>query len=93
MLRLQSRAITFNLPIIPTLPAKQWIKICHLNIRGYLNHVSDVKQDNSICACDIIYALQKLISGKQTLYIQAANQTKITSSTEKTELQVLTREA
>ena len=54
MLRLQSRAITFNLPIIPTLPAKQWIKICHLNIRGYLNHVSDIKQDNSICACDII---------------------------------------
>ena len=36
MIRLQSRAITFNWPIIPTLPAKQWIKICHLNIRGYL---------------------------------------------------------
>ena len=54
MLRLQSRAITFNLPMIPTLPAKQWIKVCHLNIRGYLNHVSDLKQDNSLCACDII---------------------------------------
>ena len=39
-----------------------------------------------------LYALQKLISGKQMLYIQAANQTKITSSTEETELQVLTRE-
>ena len=54
MIRLQSRAITFNWPIIPTLPAKQWIKICHLNIRGYLNHISDIKQDKNICACDII---------------------------------------
>ena len=54
MIRLQSRAITFNWPIIPTLPAKQWIKICHLNIRGYLNHISDRKQDKNICACDII---------------------------------------
>ena len=50
MIRLQSRAITFNWPIIPTLPAKEWIKICHLNIRGYLNHISDIKQDKHICA-------------------------------------------
>ena len=54
MIRLQSRAITFNWPIIPKLPAKEWIKICHLNIRGYLNHISDLKQDENICACDII---------------------------------------
>ena len=54
MIRVQSRAITFNWPIIPTLPGKQWIKICHLNIRGYLNHISDIKQDKNICACDII---------------------------------------
>ncbi|MCG8623848.1 MAG: endonuclease/exonuclease/phosphatase family protein, partial [Proteobacteria bacterium] len=31
-----------------------WIKICHLNIRGYLNHMNDLKQDNNICTCDII---------------------------------------
>ena len=54
MIRLQSRAITFNWPIIPKLPAKEWIKICHLNIRGYLNHISDLKQDENICTCDII---------------------------------------
>ena len=54
MVRLQSKAITFNWPIIPTLPAKQWIKICHLNIRGYLNHITDLKKDNNICTCDII---------------------------------------
>ena len=54
MIRLQSRTITFNLPIIPTLPSKQWIKICHLNIRGYLNHITDLKQDNNISTCDII---------------------------------------
>ena len=54
MIRLQSRAITFNWPIIPTLPSEQWIKICHLNIRGYLNHITDLKKDEKICTCDII---------------------------------------
>ena len=54
MIRLQSKAINFKWPMIPTLPAKQWIKIAHLNIRGYLHHISDLKQDNNICASDII---------------------------------------
>ena len=54
MLRLQSRAINFNWPMIPTLPAEQWIKISHLNIRGYLHHIGDLKQDNNICASHII---------------------------------------
>ena len=54
MLRLQSRAINFNWPLIPALPAQQWIKISHLNIRGYLHHISDLKQDNNICASHII---------------------------------------
>ena len=54
MTRLQSKAINFEWPMIPTLPAKQWIKIAHLNIRGYLHHISDLKQDNNICASDII---------------------------------------
>ena len=54
MIRLQLRTITFNWSIIPTLPSKQWIKICHLNIRGYLNHITDLKQDNNISTCDII---------------------------------------
>ena len=54
MTRLQSKAINFEWPMIPTLPTKQWIKIAHLNIRGYLHHMSDLKQDNNICASDII---------------------------------------
>ena len=54
MLRLQSREINFNWPMIPTLPAQQWIKISHLNIRGYLHHIDDLKQDNNICASHII---------------------------------------
>ena len=53
MTRLQLKAINFEWPMIPTLPAKQWIKIAHLNIRGYLHHISDLKQDNNICASDI----------------------------------------
>ena len=60
MVRLQSKAITLaNWPIIPTLPAKQWIKICYLNIRGYLNHITDLKKDNNICTC-ALYSSQKL---------------------------------
>ena len=43
MIRLQSKAITFNSPVIPTLQQEQWIKICNLNVRGYLNHISDIK--------------------------------------------------
>ena len=59
MVQLQSKAITFNWPIIPTLPAKQWIKICHLNIRGYLNHITDLKK-TTIFAPVTLYASQKL---------------------------------
>ncbi|MCG8623923.1 MAG: endonuclease/exonuclease/phosphatase family protein [Proteobacteria bacterium] len=40
--------------MIPTLPANQWIKISHLNIRGYLHHITDLQHDNNICASDII---------------------------------------
>ena len=54
MTRLQSRAINFKWPIIPTLPIEQWIKISHLNIRGYLHHISDLRQDKDICASHII---------------------------------------
>ena len=68
MIRLQSRAITFNWPIIPTLPAKQWIKICHLNIRGYLNHISDIKQDKNICACDIICCTETHLSKSDVIH-------------------------
>ena len=54
MTRLQSRAITFNWPIIPTLSATEWIKICHLNVRGYLTHINDIKNDQNMSTCHII---------------------------------------
>ena len=54
MIRLLSKAITFNWPVIPTLQHEQWIKICHLNVRGHLNHISDIKTDPNICSADIM---------------------------------------
>ena len=90
MTRLQSKAINFEWPMIPTLPAKQWIKIAHLNIRGYLHHISDLKQDNKICASDIICITETHL--KQSDIVHRNSQPNIISSTERTELQVLTRE-
>ena len=54
MIRLQSKAITFNWPVIPTLQQEPWIKICHLNVRGYFNQISDIKTDPNICSADIM---------------------------------------
>ena len=54
MLRLQQRPITFALPIIPTLPEQDFIKITHLNVRGYLDHIDDLKTDHVISCADII---------------------------------------
>ena len=54
MLRLQSKAIMYNLPILNTLSREQWFTICHLNVRGYLDHLSDVKADHNICSSDVI---------------------------------------
>ena len=54
MIRLQSKAITFNWPVIPTLQHEQWIKICCLNVRGYLYHITDIKIDPNICSADIM---------------------------------------
>ena len=54
MLRLQQRPITFALPIIPTLPEQDFIKITHVNVRGYLDHIDDLKADHVISCADII---------------------------------------
>ena len=54
MIGLQSNAITFNWQVIPTLQEEEWIKICHLNVRGYLNHMSDIKTDPNIYSADIM---------------------------------------
>ena len=39
MLQLKQKHITFVWPMIPTLPQQDFMKICHLNVRGYLDHV------------------------------------------------------
>ena len=54
MIRLQSRAITFHWPAIPDLPNEEWIKICHLNVRGYLNHLNDCQKDVNFDSADIL---------------------------------------
>ena len=54
MLRLQQRPITFLLPIIPTLQEQDFIKISHLNVRGYLDHIDDLKADHVISSADVI---------------------------------------
>ena len=55
MLQLQQRPITFVSPIIPTLPEQDFIKINHLNVRGYLDHIDDLKADHVISSADVIY--------------------------------------
>ena len=54
MLQLQQRPITFVSPIIPTLPDQDFIKISHLNVRGYLDHIDDLKADHVISSVDVI---------------------------------------
>ena len=54
MLRLQQRPITFVSPIIPTLPEQDFIKISHLNVRGYLDHIDNLKTDDVISSADVI---------------------------------------
>ena len=54
MLRLQQRPITFVSPIIPTLPEQDFIKITHLNVRGYLDHIDNLKADHVISSADVI---------------------------------------
>ena len=54
MLRLQQRPITFVLLMIPTLPEQDFIKISHLNVRGYLDHNDDLKADHVISSADVI---------------------------------------
>ena len=54
MLRLQQRPITFVSPIILTLPEQDFIKISHLNVRGYLDHIDDLKADHVISSADVI---------------------------------------
>ena len=68
MLRLQQRAITFVSPIILTLPEKDFIKISHLNVRGYLDHIDDLKADHVISSADIICLTETHLHKSDTIH-------------------------
>ena len=40
--------------MIPTLPEQDFIKITHLNVRGYLDHIDNLKADHVISSAHII---------------------------------------
>ena len=68
MLRLQQRPITFALPIIPTLPEQDFIKITHVNVRGYLDHIDDLKADHVISCADIICLTETHLRESDTIH-------------------------
>ena len=68
MLRLQQRPITFVSPIIPTLPEQDFIKITHLNVRGYLDHIDDLKADNVISSADVICLTETHLRKSDTIH-------------------------
>ena len=68
MLWLQQRPITFVSPIIPTLPEQDFIKISHLNVRGYLDHIDDLKADHMISYADIICLTKTHLRKSDTIH-------------------------
>ena len=68
MLQLQQRPITFVPPIIPTLSQQDFIKISHLNVRGYLDHIDDLKADHVISSADIICFTETHLRKSDTIY-------------------------
>ena len=68
MLRLQQRPITFVSPIIPTLPEQDFIKISHLNVRGYLDHIDDLKADHVISSADVICLTETHLRTSDTIH-------------------------
>ena len=68
MTRLQSRAIKFHWPLITNLCPEEWFKICHLNVRGYLDHLSDIKKDTIICSSDVICLTETHLRATDIIY-------------------------
>ena len=68
MTRLQSRAIKFHWPLITNLCPEEWFKICHLNVRGYLDHLSDIKRDAVICSPDVICFTETHLRATDIIY-------------------------
>ena len=71
MLRLQQRPITFVSPIIPTLPEQDFIKISHLNVRGYLDHINNLKTDDVISSADVICLTETHLSKSDTIHLNS----------------------
>ena len=68
MLQLQQRPITLVSLIIPTLPEQDFIKISHLNVRGYLDHINDLKADHVISSTDIICLTETHLCKSHTIH-------------------------
>ena len=68
MLQLQQRPITLVSPIIPTLPEQDFINISHLNVRGYLDHINDLKADHVISSADIICLTETHLRKSDTIH-------------------------
>ena len=68
MLQLQQRPITLVSPIIPTLPEQDFIKISHLNVRGYLDRIDDLKADHVISSTDIICLTKTHLRKSDTIH-------------------------
>ena len=68
MILLCQRPITFVLPMIPTLPQQDFIKISHLNVRGYLGHIDDLKTDHVISSADIICLTETHLRKSDTVH-------------------------
>lgn len=87
MLRFWTKAIKFEMPSIGTLPKDEWFWKYHLNIRGCLNHIWDIKEDTTLCSANVICFNEEL----QTKYITIASLPKITLPSSVIELQALRR--
>ena len=68
MLQLQQRPITFVSLMIPTLPEQDFIKISHLNVRGYLDHIDDLKADHVISSADVICLTETHLHKSDTVH-------------------------
>ena len=54
MQRLKTKLIHCRYPVMDTLPNREWFKISHLNVRGYLPHLQNIKKDNTLLNADVL---------------------------------------
>ena len=54
--------------MIPTLPEQDFIKISHLNVRGYLDPIDDLKADHVISSADVICLTETCLHKSDTVH-------------------------